>query len=242
MEQNNVLAAQIHNKINISPEQSSRLLSYAALIHEENQKYNLTGHKTLEQIVENLIIESILPIKGLIVPRGTIFADLGTGAGIPGIPLAVYIENSQGILFDSNNKKIQFINSAAAECGINNIKTVNCRIEEAGRKNEYRELFNWVFSRAMADIYTACELGAPLLKKGGVLFLYSKEKELISKPLFMKHLDNLGLEPFSEDSIVNNQKNLRAPDSTGIILKKIKPCPPIYPRRIAVIRRESERI
>lgn len=242
MEQNNLLTAEIRNKINISVEQSSRLLNYATLIHEENMKYNLTGHKTLEEILKNLIIESIQPVSELIVPRGTIFADLGTGAGIPGIPLAVFFQNSQGVLFDSNSKKIRFIESAAAECGISNIQTVNCRIEEAGRKDEYREFFDWVFSRAMADIYTACELGAPLLKKGGKLFLYSKEKEVILNPGFISHLDNLGLEPAPEESPENGKENVNSIDSTGILLIKVKPCPARYPRRIAVIRRESERI
>jgi 16S rRNA (guanine527-N7)-methyltransferase len=242
VEQNEMLSAEIRKKLSFTNEQADKLNSYAQLIHEENRKYNLAGHKTLEEIIENLILGSILPVKKLIVPRGTIFADLGTGAGIPGIPLAVYIEKSQGVLFDSNSKKIRFIESAAAECGINNIKTVNCRIEEAGKNNEYRKSFDWVFSRAMADIYTACELGAPLLKRGGKLFLYSREKELVRSPEFIKHLDNLGLKPESEESGGNKQMETLKAEEEGILLKNIRPCPHEFPRRIAVIRRESDKI
>jgi 16S rRNA (guanine527-N7)-methyltransferase len=242
VEQNEILSAEIRKKLSFTNDQADKLSSYAQLIHEENRKYNLTGHKTLEEIIENLILGSILPVKKLIVPRGTIFADLGTGAGIPGVPLAVFLNESRGTLFDSNSKKIRFIENAAEECKINNIRAVSCRIEEAGKNNEYRESFDWVFSRAMADIYTACELGAPLLKRGGKLFLYSREKELVRSPEFIKHLDNLGLEPDPEKSGGNKQVEARKAEEEGILLKNIRHCPHEFPRRIAVIRRESNKI
>lgn len=242
MEQIEILSAAIRNEINISAARSSKLAAYASLIHSENLKFNLTGHKTLEDILTNLIIKSIIPAVFLNVPRGTFFADLGTGAGIPGIPLAVYIENSRGTLFDSSSKKIRFIQDAAEKCGITNVEAVSCRIEEAGKNPDYRESYDWVFSRAMSDIYTACELGSPLLKKGGRLFLYSKEKDFSLKPEFIKHLGSLGLEHVREKSAVYEETALRNPEQEGILLIKKKQCPHKYPRRIAVIRRESEKL
>lgn len=213
-----------------------KLVSYAVMIYTENRKYNLTGHKTPNEILLNLIAGSIIPVQNLNVPRGTFFADLGTGAGIPGVPLAVYFKESQGVLFDSNNKKINFIKSAAGQCGISNIETVNCRIEEAGKDSRFRNAFDMVFTRAMADIYTACEMGAPLLKKEGRIFIYSNDFNSLNNPEILKHCDNLGLEP-----VVKSDEEPGRGDE-GLLFKKIKDTPDKYPRRIAVIRRESERI
>jgi 16S rRNA G527 N7-methylase RsmG len=64
------------------PEEKRRLLfSFAGRVLSENRKYNLTGHSILEDVLENLVIDSIAPLAGLKVPRGTFFADLGTGGG-----------------------------------------------------------------------------------------------------------------------------------------------------------------
>ena len=153
----------------------SVLAEYAVAIHKENNKHNLTGHKTLPEIIENLIIGSIEPLKNIEVPRGTLFADIGTGAGIPGIPLSVYFNDCRGILFDSNQKKIRFVNKTISDFGLVNVNGIDSRVEDACRCDEYREKFDIVFTRAMSDIYTVAELSAPLLKTGGVVFLYIKK-------------------------------------------------------------------
>ena len=237
VEQFKILSTLITRSLPVSKEQADKLTSYALLIHTENQKYNLTGHKTPEEIIDNLIIGSIAPVIKLNVPRGTYFADLGTGAGIPGIPLAVFIEKSRGILFDSNSKKIKFIENASKECGIKNIKGISCRIEEEGRNDKYRGTFDWVFSRAMADIYIACELGAPLLKKGGHLFLFSRGMELVEKQRVQQHVSSLGLEIIQERK--NENKSMM---DEGILFRMTGECPSLFPRRMAAIRRDREKI
>ena len=209
------------------------LLAYAELIYHENKKFNLTGHKTLFEIINNLIIGSLHPVIKMNVPRGTFFADLGTGAGVPGVPLAVKYPDISGILFDSTRKKTDFIGRATAMLKIENIKAVNTRIEDAGRSAEFREKFDLVVTRAMSDLYTITELGSPLLKTGGHLFVYTNIGKDEINEYVSAHICSLGL------IIDNTDRELCFPASCleGITLKKINNIDDLYPRRMAMIKR-----
>ena len=155
------------------------LEQYGHLIHETNNRFNLTGLKTIEDITNTLIISSLIPFSAINVPRGTLIADIGTGAGIPGIPLSILIKSATFTLFDATNKKIEFITDVITKLGIDNARAINGRIEELGRDELYRETFDWVVTRAMAEPFMATELGAPLLKTGGYLYLYASEKQVV---------------------------------------------------------------
>jgi 16S rRNA (guanine527-N7)-methyltransferase len=226
-------------QFSLNRDQTEMIRQYALCLFEENRKYNLTGHKTIEDILDNLIEGSLLPLPGLDVPRGTFFADLGTGAGIPGIPISIFLEESTGVLFDSSIKKIRFIQEAAAKCGIDRISGVSCRIEEAGRAPEFRESFEWIFSRAMADLYIVSEMASPMLKTGGFLYLYSRDSELAENINVKKHLQELGLEV-----LPGSWNNTKQPGerTEGILLKKGTQCGERFPRRIAAIKRERDKL
>ena len=208
-------------------EKIKTLLIYAEAVYTENMKYNLTGHKNLSDIIENLIIKSLEPIKNLNVPRGTLFADLGTGAGIPGIPIGIKYNSCKGILFDSNQKKIRFINKTITELNLNNIHGINTRIEDSGRDLNYREKFDLIFTRAMADINTIAELGAPLLKNGGSIILYVNKNQIDINPHIMAHLVEVGLSDNIDTEVMDE----------GIILRKVSKTDDRYPRRMSVIKR-----
>jgi len=212
----------------------SKLIAYAHAIQSENMKYNLTGHSTLTDIMENLIVGSIEPANCIDVPRGTLFADIGTGAGIPGIPLAIKYNESRGVLFDSNQKKIRFINKTINDLGINNVEGIAIRVEDAGRSAEYRGNFDIVFTRAMSDIYTIAELGAPLLKIGGSVFLYANKSQTNFNNYLLDHLSELGV----SIEIMEAEKQIAEDDKiNGILLKKIKLTNEKFPRKMPVIKR-----
>lgn len=216
------------------PHKLNVLLAYAELIYHENQKYNLTGNKTLMEIIDNLIIGSLNPVLEMNVPHGTLFADLGTGAGIPGIPLAVKYPDISGVLFDSNRKKIDFIERVKVNLEIRNIRTSAVRIEESGRLSEFREKFDLVVTRAMSDLYTIAELSSPLLKTGGYLYVYTNIKHNGVSDNISDHITRLGL------TIVNDQHGISMftmSYAEGILIKKIKRTEEVYPRRMAVIKR-----
>lgn len=210
------------------------LLNYADAINTENKNFNLTGHKLLSEIIENLIIGSLEPVKNIDVPRGTLFADIGTGAGIPGIPLSIKYETCKGILFDSNQKKIRFINKTLLDLGITNISGINTRVEDACRSEDYREKFDLVFTRAMSDIYTIAELGSPLLKVGGCIFLYANKDQVTIDNYLLKHLEEVGL---SANNMDCSKLFTGADNINGIILVKIQHTSDKFPRRMPVIKR-----
>ena len=230
---------QLYSRTGITDSKKLSLLTaYAEAIHTENLKYNLTGHKTLSDIIDNLIIGSLEPVKNFNVPRGTLFGDLGTGAGIPGIPLAIKYDECRGILFDSNQKKIRFINKIVSELGIGNVRGVDIRVEDAGREESYREQLDFIFTRAMSDIYTIAELGSPLLKTSGFIYLYVTKSQIELNDYLMEHITDLGLssdtEPVLEDMTEGGI-------TEGMILVKIKETDIKYPRRMPVIKRMASK-
>lgn len=212
------------------------LLKYGELIQTDNQKYNLTGLKTIEDIVERLIIESIEPLSDMNVPRGTIFADIGSGAGIPGIPLAIYHEQSEGILIESNHKKASFINSVIRECRLENVRVYHGRVENAAR-SAMRDNCDIIFSRAVGELYIVVEIGAPLLRQGGLMYIYSNEKPDNLPQHVMDHINDVGL------SIIDQKRYSEfGIKEAGLLFLKSAGTDSIYPRKMSAIKRESQRL
>ncbi|MEJ5361477.1 MAG: 16S rRNA (guanine(527)-N(7))-methyltransferase RsmG [Spirochaetota bacterium] len=159
----------------IMPEEINRKLQeYARLIHEYNKTTNITGLKDINSIYKELIIGSITPLMHMNVPRGTTFIDIGTGAGIPGIPLVLYFGgNMKGVLVDSNNKKIKFLLNTIEALGITDIVgVIQGRVEEIAKEKAYRDNFDFAVTRAFAHPMMALEYGLPFVKKGGWLYIY----------------------------------------------------------------------
>ena len=235
MEHNEIRDWATAQYIEIDSHTEQLLLKYAYLIYSTNKRYNLTGLKSLHDIILNLIIGSIEPFMVINVPRGTVFADIGTGAGIPGIPLAIYYNAWKGVLIDSNNKKISFVNSVIREFKQDNLESHCGRIEDLAR-GHMREMYDIVLSRALGEMYFAMEAGAPFLKQGGLLYIYSKLRpEDISQPL-IEHGRRLGLTLM--DLVKYANYGIK---ETGILFIKTNSTDGKYPRNMAVIKREIKK-
>lgn len=235
MEHNALTSWALDHSISIDSVIEQKLLAYANIIQETNKKFNLTGIKTIEGIVRNLIIGSIEPVIHLNVPRGTIYADIGSGAGIPGIPVGIIHSHLQGILIESNNKKSNFIIFVLKELQLDNLSVYCGRIEEYARV-EMRETLDIVFSRALGDPYYVLEMGAPLLKKKGILYIYS-HLNLISLPSHTRdHAAHLGLSIASDEERARNGF-----DENGLLFIKKSDTNTRYPRKISIIKRDIER-
>ena len=113
--------------INLSPEQQTRLLDYLALMRKWNKAYNLTAVTDPEQMVIRHLLDSlsILPFIG-----ESPVLDVGSGAGLPGIPLAIALPQHTFILLDSNGKKTRFLTQARIDLGLKNVEVVHSRIED----------------------------------------------------------------------------------------------------------------
>ena len=113
--------------LELSAQQQTSLLDYLALMRKWNKAYNLTAINDLEQMVIRHLLDSlsILPFIG-----SSPVLDVGSGAGLPGIPLAIALPHQQFILLDSNGKKIRFLTQAKIDLALKNIDIVHARVED----------------------------------------------------------------------------------------------------------------
>ncbi len=151
--------------IELNQEKIEKFYQYMQLLLEWNEKINLTAITKPEEIILKHFVDS-LTIAKYIKEKETII-DIGTGAGFPGIPIKIYRENSKVILVDSLNKRVNFLNTVIKELKLEDIETIHSRAEELGRNKNYREKFDIVTSRAVANLSTLSEYLLPFAKKDG---------------------------------------------------------------------------
>ena len=135
------------------------------LLIEWNKKINLTAIIEPDEIILKHFIDS-LTINNEI-KKGDKIADIGTGAGFPGIPIKILNPENEVVLIDSLNKRLIFLDEVINKLGLQNISTVHARAEEIGHNKMYREQFDIVTSRAVAKLNVLLEYMKPLTKIGG---------------------------------------------------------------------------
>lgn len=160
---NNVLAEW---NFTLNESQYNQLDIFYNLLVEKNKVMNLTAITEFDEVIVKHFADSLSICKVLPDEIKSV-CDLGTGAGFPGIPMAIAYPDIQFTLIDSLNKRIKFLQEVVDELGLNNITLVHGRAEEAGRNKLYREQFDLVVSRAVANISTLSEYCLPLVKVGG---------------------------------------------------------------------------
>lgn len=145
------------------------LLAFVSLIEKWNKAYNLTAIRNRDEMLRLHILDSlaILPCVS-----GQKIIDVGTGAGLPGIPLAILMPDAQFTLVDSNSKKTRFVQQATLELQLNNVSVVHGRIESLGHEGEY----DAVLSRAFASIEDIMNMTEYLLQPEGVLIAMKGQK------------------------------------------------------------------
>ena len=144
----------------------SQLDKYYEMLIEKNKVMNLTAITEFDEVLVKHFADS-LSICTIIPDNVKFVCDLGTGAGFPGIPMAIAYPDLQFTLIDSLNKRIKFLQEVVDALGLTNVTLVHGRAEEAGRNKLYREQYDLVVSRAVANISTLSEYCLPLVKVGG---------------------------------------------------------------------------
>jgi 16S rRNA (guanine527-N7)-methyltransferase len=152
--------------------QKSQLLRYVDLLLDGLTKQRLTGENTAESLIGKQLYDSLYPLTLFKFLTGSRILDLGSGGGLPGIPLSILVEDSCFYLMDANKRKIIFLHEAAAALGLINLFTLEGRAEKWGQCGDYRESFDYVLVKAVSEMSVIAELGLPMVRIGGQLLLY----------------------------------------------------------------------
>ena len=201
---------------------------YMKLVLKRNEEINLTAITDPEEFMVKHFEDSISIIEYPEYIEAKTVMDLGTGAGFPGVPLAISSDDKQFILVDSLNKRLKVIEEFCTQLDINNVKTVHGRAEELARNKQYRDSFDLVVSRAVANLTTLTELALPFVKVGGYFLSYKgpeAEEELAGAGKVIQTLGGKYIE-------TRETKMEKYGISHNIIvIKKVKSTPNKFPRK-----------
>jgi 16S rRNA (guanine527-N7)-methyltransferase len=146
------------------------------LILEGNRQLNLTRITDPQEFWEKHLWDSlrgILPLlSGNLPPASPTIIDIGTGAGFPGVPVAMTVPNCTITLLDSTQKKITFLDNILTELALTNAKTLVGRAEEIGQHPQHRMAYDIALIRAVGAVSVCVEYTLPLLKQGGLAIIY----------------------------------------------------------------------
>lgn len=211
-------------KIDLDNNQIKKLYDYMVNLIEWNQKINLTAIRNEKDIILKHFIDSISAHKYI---EGTKLLDVGSGAGFPGIPLKIQNNDLEITLIDSVNKKVNFMKGTIQKLSLKKIEAIHVRAEELARDEQYREKFDSVISRAVANLSTLVEYMLPFVKVNGIC-ICMKGPNLDEELQKAKHAIKLlggELEKIINYNIDDeNNRNI-------IIIRKIKSTEQTYPRK-----------
>lgn len=209
--------------IELSDAQLEKFVNYYKNVVLCNKMYNLTSILDETEFIDKHFIDSISGVK--YIKNGAKVCDIGAGAGFPSIPLKIIRDDLNFTLIDSLNKRVNFLNDTTKQLGLNNIKAVHLRAEDAG-KGEYREKFDVVVNRAVASLPTLIEYCIPLLKVGGIMVAYKSnadEEIALSKNALIKL--SAKIEKINKFVLPDTDYN-----RTIVVIKKLAKTNKIYPR------------
>ncbi len=152
-----------HLQLVLPPETQQKLLDYLALVQKWNQVYNLTAVRDAGKMLTHHLLDSLAVVSH--VANAKSILDVGSGAGLPGIPLALALPDAHVTLLDSNQKKAAFLHQAVIELKLQNAVAVCERVE----KYQLKQTVSVVVSRAFSDLPTFVEHAGRFVAPGGTL-------------------------------------------------------------------------
>lgn len=218
-----------------SVEQINNFYKYMNLLIEWNEKINLTAITEDEEVVKKHFIDCIKAFKSDAIKNANTVIDVGTGAGFPGLPIAIMNPEVKVTLLDSLNKRINFLNLVVRELGLKNVTTIHSRAEDGARRPELREKFDVATSRAVANMAVLSEFCMPYVKKEGYFVALkgpSIDEELENGRNAIKILGG-ELKGIIEISI--EETDLK---HNIVEVKKVKNCPKTYPRKAGTVNKK----
>jgi 16S rRNA (guanine527-N7)-methyltransferase len=215
-----------HYGVNLSEQQVNQFFMYKDLLKEWNTKINLTAIEDDSEIIVKHFVDS-MSILPYIKNEPVKLIDVGTGAGFPGIPVKISLGNIQVTLLDSLEKRVKFLNEIINSLKLNGIKAVHGRAEDAGVKPEFREKYDIVVARAVANLPVLLEYCLPFVRINGI-FIAMKGSNTEEFENCDKALDILGGEIYKIDKMLLPETNI---ERNIVIVRKIRQTPTKYPRK-----------
>jgi len=222
--------------VELTPRQLEQFHSYYREIVSWNKQINLTAIVNYEKVQIKHFLDSLTVT--LAIDKAAIkneanlsVIDVGTGAGLPGIPLRILFPQIKLALLDSTSKKIAFLCHVTEQLGLDGVEIITGRAEEVAHQPQYREQFQLVLSRALAHLPTLAELTLPFCQIGGTVI--AQKKGELSRELTnaanaintlggkLRELKKIDLEEFKDERYL-------------VIIDKTHPTPQEYPRRPGV--------
>lgn len=220
--------------LSLTEEQKDALFRYYEMVVEKNKVMNLTAITEEAEFVEKHLIDSMAIVRAgeavrAVLEGGDIeVIDVGTGAGLPGIVLKILFPKIRMTLFDSLRKRLNFLDEVIAALGLSGIATLHGRAEDIGQNPRYRENFDLVTSRAVANLSTLSEYCLPLVKPYG-MFLPYKSGEIEEELALAAHPIRL----LGGELCCTEKYELPGTEIARslLVIEKIKHTPKTYPRR-----------
>ncbi|MFO8085125.1 MAG: 16S rRNA (guanine(527)-N(7))-methyltransferase RsmG [Desulfobacterales bacterium] len=156
--------------LHVSPQQADLFAVHASELLRWNRKTNLTSITDPFEIAIKHFLDSIAAAP--LIPAGTRFLDIGSGGGFPGIPLKIMLPSNSALLIDASRKKTAFLQHLIRLIKLPNISAGHLRSEHLQKYPEYKNFFDVIVCRALADLKTFIETACPLLSDKGFLLAY----------------------------------------------------------------------
>ena len=216
--------------LDLTAVQQDRLVGYRDLLLERNRRTNLTAIRDPEGVDQRLIAESfrLLPILDGLAAPGDEVIDIGTGGGVPGIPLAIVRPDLRWTLVDATAKKVAFLQDVVNALSLPNVVLYHGRIEELAHESHLRGRYRVLTARAVASLPALLELGLPMVRTGGTLLLPKGreiDEELVQAEIAAREL---GGRIVSHDLLPDAGTGV---DTRLVLVEKMGDTPASYPRR-----------
>lgn len=217
--------------IRLTSTQVEQFQRYYELLAEWNKRINLTGVTDYEEVQTKHFLDSLTVLPALAKQKDAAdlsIIDVGSGAGLPGIPLKIVLAQAELVLLESVGKKTAFLEELVRQLRLDKVRVITGRAEEVAHQTEYRERFSVVISRALAKLPTLVELTLPFCKVGGVTIAQKKGD-------IRRELDEAANAITTLGGKLREVSRVELPELSSdrclVIIDKVQPTPTKYPRR-----------
>ena len=214
--------------IGLTGAQADMMDALKSYLTEENEKFNLTGIRDDTGIAIKHFVDSLTLLKVDGISGCGSFMDIGTGAGFPGLVLAIMLPDTKAVLVDSVGKKVAFVRAAAVKLGLKGVKAITGRAEDLAKDPEHREKYGFAVSRGVSSIATSAEYCIPFLRKGGIFVA-------MKGPGAEDEIDDGKAAFFALGAKLREMRRITLPLEQGervlVVADKLSPTPNRFPRK-----------